>query len=200
MKKEDLSRQDQWDTLMENFGQKVVDGLGHPIDHGILETVVALNALDIHTSASCEGHIDWGEAGPWVDIEPVQTDAIRNLYKQRSASIERAKSKESTRNDSGNLGNDWDEVYKLNSQISATCVELIRGLLVLLDEFYINRVSSAERRLILHRFGLDVIRVESQGLMAQEFNPLDMKRNKLVEYQDEMRDFTVFLKSKYFDS
>jgi hypothetical protein len=39
-----------------------------PIDEGIFETVVALNALDIPTSMSCEGLLDYGLPYPWIDV------------------------------------------------------------------------------------------------------------------------------------
>jgi hypothetical protein len=58
----------EWKELAEKFSH-VTDKIDMPIDEGILETVVALNALDIPTSMSCEGHLDHGLSYPWVDIE-----------------------------------------------------------------------------------------------------------------------------------
>ena len=45
----------EWNALVERFKQ-VTDKLNMPIDNGIFETVVALNAVDITTAMSCEGH------------------------------------------------------------------------------------------------------------------------------------------------
>src|SRR5260370_29918875 len=57
----------RWDELAKKFS-RTTDRLGMPIDAGIFETVVVLNALGIHTMASCEGHLDHGLPCPWVDI------------------------------------------------------------------------------------------------------------------------------------
>lgn len=57
-----------WDELTEIFSH-VTDRIGRSIDKGIFDTVVALNALGIATSASCEGHLDHGLPYPWVDVK-----------------------------------------------------------------------------------------------------------------------------------
>lgn len=57
---------------LENIKQEVdliADGLGLPIDEEIKQTVVSLRLLDLPTTGSCQGHIDWGEQNPWVDID-----------------------------------------------------------------------------------------------------------------------------------
>jgi hypothetical protein len=57
----------KWDELAKKFS-RFTDRIGMPIDEGIFETVVALNALDIPTSMSCEGHLDHGLPYPWIDV------------------------------------------------------------------------------------------------------------------------------------
>src|SRR5215471_11913658 len=57
----------KWNELSEKFSH-VTDKAGTPIDAGIFETIIALNALDIPTTMSCEGHLNRGSAGPWVAI------------------------------------------------------------------------------------------------------------------------------------
>src|SRR5438128_2510552 len=47
----------------------IKDALGRGLDNHIKEAVVALNLLGVHTSASCEGHIDHGRPSPWIEIE-----------------------------------------------------------------------------------------------------------------------------------
>ena len=44
------------------------DALGERVDLGIRDAVVALNLTGIPTEASCEGHLDHGKPGPWVEI------------------------------------------------------------------------------------------------------------------------------------
>lgn len=53
------------------------DGLGHPIDAGITETLVGLKAHGIETDQSCEGHDDRANALPWVDISAPEPDGWR---------------------------------------------------------------------------------------------------------------------------
>jgi hypothetical protein len=47
----------------------ITDALGKPVDKGIIETVTGLRAYGFPTSASCEGHFEYGCPYPWIDIE-----------------------------------------------------------------------------------------------------------------------------------
>lgn len=49
---------------------RITDGRGLPIDRGIQELVVALNLLGFGTTMSCEGHVDFGGALPYVMLQP----------------------------------------------------------------------------------------------------------------------------------
>lgn len=46
------------------------DGLIIELDEGIASVVIILWEMGIDTEASCEGHEDWGESIPWIDISP----------------------------------------------------------------------------------------------------------------------------------
>jgi len=59
------SKNQVWQDL-EYQMRRTVDGLGKRIDAGIMDAVVALNANDIYTTASCEGHLDWGATRGWI--------------------------------------------------------------------------------------------------------------------------------------
>jgi hypothetical protein len=49
---------------------KIADKLGMPVDQGIKELVVAIQAQGLETSGSCEGHIGDGVLSiPWVAVE-----------------------------------------------------------------------------------------------------------------------------------
>jgi hypothetical protein len=39
-----------------------------PIDARIRNAVIALQAFEFQTTASCEGHLNWGEPYPWIDV------------------------------------------------------------------------------------------------------------------------------------
>ena len=57
------------------------DALGKPVDAGIKSLVTALNVSGFPTTASCEGHLDWGVPAPWVDVAPVPTQESVALYR-----------------------------------------------------------------------------------------------------------------------
>ena len=46
----------------------ITDKLGQPIDNGIREVVISFIMLGLSTSASCEGHLNWGCSHPWVEF------------------------------------------------------------------------------------------------------------------------------------
>lgn len=75
-----------WDETAARIG-KTIDKLGMRVDSGIKDMAVALNVCGIHTTASCEGHLDRDEAGPWVDVEAKDAVVLRtmlgNIKKQR---------------------------------------------------------------------------------------------------------------------
>lgn len=48
--------------------EKIVDKKGLGIDPGIKDLVIGLRKFGVETEASCEGHRNWGEPFPWVDI------------------------------------------------------------------------------------------------------------------------------------
>jgi hypothetical protein len=65
-----------WEETLARFS-RIVDGVGCPIDPGILETVVVFNLLSISTTMSCEGHPDRPETHPWVEIGVIDQEEWR---------------------------------------------------------------------------------------------------------------------------
>ncbi len=58
---------------MENFRNKIEalkNKLGEPVDEKIEATVVMFNAFGLRTTQFCEGHADYGEPAPWVEVYP----------------------------------------------------------------------------------------------------------------------------------
>lgn len=192
-------KQDQWDMLTEKFS-KTTDGLGHPIDRGILETVVVLNALDLPTNGSCEGHINWGLAGPWVDIEAEETKLIKRLLVQNRRRSDEIEKKEREKVEPKVLEKDWEEYHRINAEIRKPSLLLAKKLLVLLGEYYRDLPGVIDKHLVVARFGRSTNRLECQGLMIQEVNSGETQKLKLEEYQEEMRNFTAFLKKKFFEN
>jgi len=155
----------------------VTDKLGKGIDSGIFETVVALNMLDFCTTASCEGHIDWGIAAPWVDIDP--PGDVGTLREQmRSAQKEEAR--------------------EISNQLKSKQLEVFQSLSSLLERFYrqSSRGYIPHNQIIIARpWAAGRIRLESIGVEMQAIAPSQIKKQKLEAYQGEMLAFTTFLKS-----
>ncbi|MGH7157235.1 MAG: hypothetical protein ACREGG_03960 [Candidatus Saccharimonadales bacterium] len=57
---------------------EISDNLGMPVDEAIKVPVAALWANGIHTTGSCEGHLDRALAFPWVDIEAKESQGWEN--------------------------------------------------------------------------------------------------------------------------
>ncbi|EFH85670.1 hypothetical protein [Ktedonobacter racemifer] len=202
----------EWNAFIGKF-TKVTDQLGMPIDTDIFETVVALNALSITTVMSCGGHID--ERGlllPWVDIEMrnptsrkshkqyiMVSDDVDALQREVDGLRERQVNLSVIEAAQTRLKEKYEERHLLNIQIRMQQCAMRDALVQYLSRFYEGRVVSFDRRLILHRLGNSRTRMESQG--SHDFYlcaPLDIQQQKLAEYQEEMRDFTHFLKHIYF--
>ena len=210
----------RWDELAEKFSH-VTDKLDMPIDYGIFETVVALNALDIPTSASCAGHLDHGLPYPWVDIgrhtefcviERWQTDPAYLLRR-----IQHGGGHLSNLNDPPEIAHMRERIRELREHIRELEVQIAKSttpemkqmqqevkrlqleerytLFKILSEFYQGRAVSYDRIITIEHG-----RIRSQGgdylLLLSE----DERAKKMNEYSEEMRNFTAFLKSIYFDS
>ncbi len=170
---------ERW-TEVKNKVEAITDKLGMKIDEKIKETIIGLSLLDIHTVASCEGHLDWGTYAPYIDIQAKEA-------RIKEAEIEEARAK-----------NNEEEKKSLIKEITRMNLEEQKKLMNILDEFYNNERSVPfYKRLIIRPEGWGECRLESQGVELQEIENEEIKRLRLVEYQNEMKAFTEFLKGKY---
>ncbi|SRR5258708_4494217 len=178
----------EWTKLEENF-KHITDRLGRPIDDGIFETVVALNALNIITDGSCEGHLDHGLPYPWIDFthhefqnitEPERPPEMKELQ-NRLREINREYYK-------------TDAYQQYIEQVREAKFSGEYRIFRYLTKFYENRVVPYDRIIIISQNG----RIQSQGGDFIELLPENERLQKLEEYQDEMQAFTSFLKSLYF--
>lgn len=72
------SNYSHWEkTKSEVLG--LTDKLGKPVDAGIVDAVTAFRAIGLATSASCEGHLDWGARYPWIAIQ-IGGDLDRTMF------------------------------------------------------------------------------------------------------------------------
>lgn len=161
-----------WDELANKI-EKSVDALNLGIDSGIKDSVIAFNAYGLPTSQSCEGHLDPEDGhnpylGPWVEVYP-------NEPKQEG----------------------WEYDDNLRDQVINESDKYLTKAKSLLDEFYTNREVANDVKLTTDQIAYG-FRVQSSGLKALN-NPTDQgQREKALGHKQEMREFTKFLKEKYF--
>ena len=171
-----------WKKKLEHVDE-ITDKLGKHIDEGIKETVAILHLFGIPTFSSHEGKIH-RYAIPYVDIEAV---GLEDLHKQ-------------LKNITGTTEEERDKA-RLCIENEITVLNLVerKKLILLLEEFYTNRKVSFERRLVATSMSYGWTRLQSQWADFQEVETDEkMRKQRLAEFQREMRAFTIFLKKKYF--
>lgn len=160
---------DRWTDYMAETDQ-LVDGLGKPIDAGILETVTALRAWGFVTTGSCEGHPDHGTPHPWVDIS-------------RDAATRRRLTKER---------NELFEDQALREVDQPLSLEANR-LVALLEQFYGEHQVAFYRVTLVVRRGLPfVMRLEPAGVLVT--STYEEPERWLPLYQAEMQRFGSWLR------
>lgn len=176
-----LTKNQVWEDLEREYA-RTVDGLGKRIDKGIMDTVIALNANDIHTTASCEGHLDWGCPYPWVDIgsgdpklDEIEQQIAELLYEGKR-----------------------DEVGRLYLEVKHFHYQEELKLIPILESFYQHYPLHYDRHLIFIHDIRGGCRIQSQGADTQEMRSQPERAQKLKEYQSEMQAFTDFLRRQFF--
>lgn len=191
------TKQQQWNRTREKF-RKVTDKLGCSIDEGILETVIVLNLLGLRTTQSCEGHLDRAVAAPWVDIEPPTTNEWEDLWIESDKAFFASKKLREQNGPKPEIKALFDKSKNLLKQARKPTLELAQKLMTILDEYYRDRYVVYDRRITIIRMHRGA-RLESIGAYTQDINTHLVKKQKLKEYQDEMKEFTEFLKKMYFN-
>jgi len=206
-------KEQKWHTLAAHF-YETADCLGHPIDPGIKETVIALNVLGLPTIASCEGHTDHGISAPWVEIalpgEPEEHFAgekkiYEEIAKKYGVPFEDVKR--------GTHAEAWLAALREASKNQETTehlawqkanTELMRTKIIpLLEEFYKDRVVSDAVRISVSE-GIGAFRIYNGG---HDYAPVpepitEGARRALAArikiYRAEMAAFAEFVKQKFF--
>lgn len=188
------TKQQYWDEVTYKVS-KITDKLGMPVDQGIFETVVALNALDISTSMSCEGHLDHGRAAPWFRFHAKGSDQLRTQVKEATHQLEQAKAECAPTEEIEK----WTrELFRLSKEADITCFQEPKRVMGYLETFYRDRHVPYHRQLVLKvdSFGNSTLTVHGEPF--QPLHPLEIRAQNLAEYQEEMQMFTAFLKQIYF--
>jgi excisionase family DNA binding protein len=147
--------------------------------------VVALNANDISTTASCEGHIDWGAPYPWVDIGCCNDPRI--VSREQEIAILLSEGKKGSQ-----------ELERLHTELKQIHYQEELKLISVLEAFYRVRPLDYDRHLTLVHITRGGCRMRSQGADIQELRAPEEQALKLKEYQDEMQAFASFLKARFF--
>ncbi len=213
-------KQASWDAKMLEI-ESWADDTGHGVDEGIKETVAAFNLLNMPTVQSCEGHSNMEESHsmwPWVQIaapgEPAEryvgeAASIESMARERGLNLEDLKR--------GVPASDhWDAIKNLKKEDTpeyvAWCKEnktLEEKARAMLDAFYAEHATEPNRKLVILRTaeGFEVTTLEDEdrdaGFRYKEGNLSEEELSaiiaKLPGRQEEMLQFTEFLKRKYFE-
>jgi hypothetical protein len=179
---EKTEKQRQWDEIADRI-ERTVDKLKKGVDERIKGTVVGLNAFDINTTASCEGHADRTEGhAPWIDVEAKEVEDLKAQAKALYPNKEENKEK----------------LKEISQEAERRNLEERRKLFLLLEEFYQKRNVPFHQRLIVEGKALEWSRLQSQGAGLQKIESEEVMKQRLGEYQEEMEAFTEFLKDKFF--
>jgi hypothetical protein len=166
--------------------------LGKPVDVGITSLVVALNASGFPTTASCEGHLNWGIPAPWVDVRPKpirESAALRQELNTIDAAIETIERGES---DTAALDALCEKRRLLSVDVRRPTLNLAHDLMTLLAAFYRGRRVPYDQMIALNVRFIG-FRVQCFGSEVQDIAPSVEKTATLERYQAEMHAFAAFL-------
>jgi len=214
----------QKETEWENKKKEIeswYDGEGYGIDEKIKDTVVAFNMVGLPTGASCEGHLDWGYSYPWVEVEaPDEPDQrfigqekiFQKVADEYGLSLEEIKKGENNEayfkalEEAAENGEtpEYEEWRHKNQELMKKASEF-------LDEFYMARKAPENIKLEISEDTEGSFRInnnsgeDTRPASKEKFEKLTDEQKielsqRLEQYQSEMKEFTKFLKDKYFSS
>jgi len=211
--------QGRWDQARNEI-KHIADAEGHGIDDGIKDAVIALNAFNINTGQSCEGHFDSGMSAPWIRIEALnepeerfvgQNEAFEKVAKKCNIPVEEVKRM-------FNMDAYWEafhecekngemEDYQKWREESGKFLYIIKEIL---DDFYKNRQVADNVRIKADTENMDDMvegsfEIFNGGEDYRNINDLKLSDEekeslgkRLDGYRKEMQAFAGFLKDKLF--
>ena len=142
------------------------------VDRGILDLVVGLQAFNIPTQFSCEGHITKKWTYPYVDIYADDSKISFDDYSEMM--IKRKK--------------EW-----IQKNIS-----IQNRLINLLEEFYKTRTAKYKYQIVPHsQLDLAMVKLKCIGSDLLQSLTSDYFKQELAHFQKEMQLFGSFLIKKY---
>lgn len=202
---------------MRAFVDTLADAVGNPLDEGIKETVAVLNAADIPTEQSCEGHDDpeQGRPYPWVRVALDGEPAERFIGEQaafEAAARENGVTVEDLRRGSPEAvyvkvitevsENDETPEYLAWTEKNLTVQTRVQSLL---DEFYAERAVPDDIRLVIDSgvggFEIRSNQENNNQVIFREISPEEfaMVVAKLKDRQQEMIAFSDFVREKFIN-
>ncbi len=216
-KKDNL--QEKWDNVVNKI-EMTADAEGYEIDKGIKEVVIALNALEINTGQSCEGHADSGFSSPWVRIEapnePEERFINQNIVFEKVSKKYGMPTEETRR--MYNMNAYWEAMHECSKngeteefkKWKKESEKLLYVIKEILNDFYESREVSDELKIKTDSETIDDMaegsfeifnggndhRIVSDEIFSQEEK--DALGSRIEKYRSEMKAFSEFLKSKFF--
>jgi len=190
-----MNNEKAWNEKV-NFFRKTVDRLGKKIDPKILNAVVGINLSGLSTEKSCEGHLYYGIASPWVNIIVANSEKILAVYKKIETLREKTLTKDGEEKSiSEEKKVIWKEIHVLVKKKDKLLSKNFQKIIELLSKFYFPRQNVPyENRIIVKENYLGA-RLICQGFLLQESRNVQERREKLIEYQKEFSIFADFLKN-----
>jgi len=153
------------------------DGLGRGLDPGSRELVACLRLLGLKTIMSCEGHAERETEGPYVMFRSLEAKPLEAEYWKLVAEGKRKS----------------DEAKQLRKTAYELNLRERRKLTPLLNEFYENRATSYDNRIIISTFDLGGSRLRCQSAEEYRLAGKSDREAFLRAHQQEFGDFTAFL-------
>lgn len=192
-----VSKSQEWGAIVAEATQ-ITDANGKPIDAGIFETVVGLIANGIPTIQSCEGHLDQGEMYPWVDLE-LETEEIKRLSEQYSNLDQQVEDLEiEGKVLEEELEERYIELNRMRRELEKIRAAESKKVYDLLQDYYeIRKAESIPYDQILVLRGS---RLHHIGGSYQVSQTPEVQSTNLTKYQQDMKQFSAFLKKRFISS
>lgn len=208
MSHSEKTKKELWDGMAAEV-DSWTDALGMPIDIQIRNLIIVLNLLGFKTRQSCEGHLEHGDASPWVDFD-TKGNSEEELLRQEMATIkEKAEQKEKEvmkkysyaslpevyrNNDDPELNLLWEQYHQGRNKLNSLNKMKLLRLKELIDKFYKKHTADYDRMLILSSSDI----LENIGSDWQITRDENVRLLKLKEYQEEMQLFAKFLENYFW--
>jgi uncharacterized protein YdbL (DUF1318 family) len=210
------TKQTIWNKIEKEI-EDVADVNGKGIEDGIKNSIIALNANQIPTIQSCEGHFEMeGGHRPWPWIDIASPDEPEERFVDESKIYEEFAERNNISVEDLKRGRPWELYVEARKVISANseteeyqkwCEKnhvLYKKVEQLLGEFYQERIVTEGIKLALSEDVGDSFELSSVHGLLVKFLDNDLSEQvkkelleKLSDRQKEMGDFSAFLKEKF---